>query len=167
MYPNDPFRPPNYDRIPRFPSQIDRPPDRRPREFPGRSQSTQIDRFTPRDPPMMRKGPNIPPMIKSELSQRQQQLVLLSLPTDFEIDPDDPLNEIISVQSEISENFLKTLDDECKATMHGIDTINKAPHCSKVYKDAEEISSDLTGRYRYVETIQDGSAANLEKLLTL
>ena len=170
MYPNDPFRQPNYERIPRFPSQIDRQGERRPpREFPGRSLSTQVDRFTPREQQIPRKAPNLSlhPMSKAELSPKQNELILLSLPTDFEQDPDDPLTEIINLQSNISDQLLNVISKSCSATEQGISSIKSCPHCSKAYKDGEEIAYDLEGRYRYVDKIQDGSAASLEELLYL
>ena len=165
MHPND-FRQPNYERMPRFPSQMDRSGDRRPREFPNRSQSTQIDRFPIREPPM-RKGPNLPQMNRGELSQKSKQLILMSLPTDFQEDNDDPLNEIIRLQSSISDRFLKAISGSCEATIQGVESINKCPHLSTVYRECEDIRNDLDERYRYVEKIEDGSASNPENLLLL
>ena len=83
-------------------------------------------------------------------------------------DPDDPLNEIIQLQSSISDSFLETIKDSCDVTMEGvIKTINKCPHLSAEFKDCEAINYDIDERYKHVEQIVDGTASKPETLLEL
>ena len=149
-----------YERVPHFSNQNN---DRRPpRDFPGRSQSTQImDRFSPREMPM-RKAPSIPMVPKSELVGKQNQLILQSLPTDFVQDEDDPLAKITEIQSDISEKFLRTMKEGYESSLGGAEIIKKCPRLSKPCRASEQVASDLNVRYEFVKLVEDGLAANLD-----
>lgn len=165
MFPNEPFRQGGYDRIPRFSSQIERSSDRRQtREMPGRSQSTRIETYPMRESPV-RKASTLPTISKMDLSGQQKEFMLLSLPTDFETDKDDPLNEIIELQNSISSKVFASVQDGFTAMTKGADIIGECPHLSKTSMNVEQTSYELEGRFRYVDQIQDGSATSLDDLL--
>ena len=165
MFPNEPFRQGGYERIPRFSSQIDRSGDRRQmREIPGRSQSTRIETYPMRESPV-RKGPSLPTIAKMDLSNQQKEFMLMSLPTDFENEKDDPLNEIIELQNSISSKVFMSVQEGFSALAKGAEIIGECPHLSKTSMNTEQTAYELEGRFRYVDQIQDGSATSLDDLL--
>ena len=113
----------------------------------------------------VRKASTLPTISKMDLSGQQKEFMLLSLPTDFETDKDDPLNEIIELQNSISSKVFASVQDGFTAMTKGADIIGECPHLSKTSMNVEQTSYELEGRFRYVDQIQDGSATSLDDLL--